>query len=135
MKIINKILGIIMMLMIVNISTVNASELPFGMMSQDSTSGGLASQVPVAPQVTIDKATDYVKERGSMIIVFLQNIAKPVTLVVMVICGLMAIFSGLTGGRDGGSSKWIISALVAGLCYVGVMGAPMILEALISLFG
>lgn len=103
-----------------------------GMYSQEIDEYDISTQVPVGEVVTLGDADKYVKEKGYQLILFIQSIAKPITLVVMVICGLMAIVSGLFGGREGGSGKWILSALISGICYGLVVAAPMLLEMLIG---
>ena len=90
-------------------------------------------QVPVGGTVTMDDATKYVEEKGYALIGGMQKVAKPITLVVMVACGLMAVVSGLTGGsKNGGSGRWIWAAIVSAICYVGVVFSPVILELIVN---
>lgn len=89
-------------------------------------------QIPVSGTVTVDDATEYVKEKGYKIVSFMINIAKPITLVVMVVCGLMAIISGLGGSK--GSGSWIWAAVVSSICYVAVTFSPIILNSIQAFF-
>lgn len=86
--------------------------------------------VPVGSNVTMDQATEYVEKKGYELINFLVKIAKPITLVVMVVCGLMAIMSGLTGGQNSGS--WIWAGVIAAICYVGAIFSPVILSMIVN---
>lgn len=89
----------------------------------------ISTQVPVGKYVTIDDAENYVKDRGGRLVVFFQNIAKPISILVMVICGFRAILSALVGNsKDGGPGKWIFGGFLAALCYVAILWAPVLLE-------
>lgn len=81
--------------------------------------------------VTIDDATDYVNEKGTILIRFIQNIAKPITIVVMVLSGLMGIILSLVGGKDA-AGKCFGSFMISSICYVGVMFAPLLLQLLVG---
>lgn len=87
--------------------------------------------VPVGKEVSVESATSYVKDKGAVMINFLTTIAKPITLVVMVVCGLMAIISGLTGmGQKSGA--WVVSSIISAFCYCGVTLSPLILELIVQ---
>lgn len=90
-------------------------------------------QVPVGKEVTIDDATEYMEKKSYELIGFLQKIAKPITLVVMVGCGLMAVISGLSGGGSkGGSGGWMWAAVISALCYTAIIFSPMILNLIVN---
>lgn len=81
--------------------------------------------------VTIDDATKYVNEKGAIFVGFIQNIAKPITIVVMVLSALMGIILSLVGGKDAGG-KCFASFMISAVCYVGVIFAPVLLQLLVG---
>lgn len=134
-KFIKIFLLVLTSLFIVNCSAAEETEEllnSMGMHSQEIDENDISTQVPIGNVITLDDANNYIAEKGVQFVLFIQSIAKPITLVVMVICGLMAIITGLIGGRDGGSGKWILSALISGICYTLVLAAPTLLQLLIN---
>lgn len=131
----NKTIGSLMMLIFLTILNANVS------MAQDdaATSMGFeyvefdGRQVPIGKEVSIDDATDYIEKKGYQLIGAIQKVAKPITLVVMVGCGLMAVISGLGGGANkGGSGSWMWAAVVSALCYTAVVFSPVILDLIVN---
>lgn len=81
--------------------------------------------------VTIDDATNYVNEKGTIFVGFIQNIAKPITVVIMVLSALMGIIVSLVGGKDA-AGKFFASFMISSVCYLGVMFAPLLLQLLVG---
>lgn len=133
-KLITRLLGVILILCIFNISLAEETNktLDMGFESQVIDEKDMSTQVPIGSTVTIDDANKYVQKKGAQLLIFLQNIAKPITLVMMVISCLMAIMSGLMGNKNEGSSRWILSAFISGICYTAIMAAPLLLDLLSS---
>lgn len=129
---IKKIILCLVILLGVNISNASASvnseieAMGFEYVEFDG------QMVPVGKEVTIEDATKYVETKGYEFINFIVKVAKPITLSVMVFCGLMAIMSGLTGGKNSGS--WVWAGIISAFCYTGIIFSPTILSMIINFF-
>ena len=125
------IMFVILMLLNINISMAQDNDVVTSMGFGYTEIDGM--QVPVGKEVTIDQATEYVEQKGYQLIAAIQKIAKPITLVVMVGCGLMAVISGLGGGANkGGSGSWMWAAVVSALCYTAIVFSPVILDMIVT---
>ena len=80
---------------------------------------------PTIPSVSVDQAADLVGTKMYDIISFLQVIAKPLCILVGVVCAMISLLGVF--GDSGMLYKGITGMVLAALCYFGIMYAPQII--------
>lgn len=85
------------------------------------------------PEVSVDKASDYVQSKGYDIVRFLQKVIQPLAVVIFIVCAILTLIGALGNSQLTGKGIW--GMIIAAIMYIAIIYSPEILSFIVNWAG